>query len=177
MQRRPCCSHSLRSAHLFVHPAIRLPPQTLLKLPAQLACRSAAAAAWGWTSRNHPASTLRWWPNTKVGLKESHDHKKYCFDEKLSTSLPSWYHSVMKLFWIVLCYGFTVSWSTAVSLSPLLGETVVEDTTMLQCNLTGLTSVSSALIETLCFSALVCVLNDAAWTSPKYKLSTCSHVC
>lgn len=37
------------------------------------------------------------------------------------------------------------------SLSPLLGETVVEDTTMLQCNITGLTSVSSAWIETMCF--------------------------
>lgn len=54
-----------------------------------------------------------------------------------------------------MLYGFTVSWSTAVSLSPLLGETVVEDTTMLQCNITGLTSVSSAWIETTCFSALL----------------------
>lgn len=47
-----------------------------------------------------------------------------------------------------------MSWSSAVSLSPLLGETVVEDTTMLQCNITGLSSVSSAWIETMCFSAL-----------------------
>ena len=44
-----------------------------------------------------------------------------------------------------LCVS-TVSWSSAPSLSPLLGEMVVEDTTLLQCNITGLVSVSSAQI-------------------------------
>lgn len=39
-----------------------------------------------------------------------------------------------------------VGWSTAPSFSPLLGEMVVEDTTLLQCNITGLTSVSSAAL-------------------------------
>lgn len=69
----------------------------------------------------------------------------------------------MKLSYIVLFYGCTVSWSTAVSLSPLLGETLVEDTNMLQCNITGLTSVSSASVKTSTgFSALVRVLNAAA---------------
>lgn len=38
---------------------------------------------------------------------------------------------------------FEVSWSSAPLFSPLLGETIVDDTTLLQCNITGLTSVSS----------------------------------
>lgn len=44
--------------------------------------------------------------------------------------------------------SFAVSWSDAPLLNPLLGEMVVEDTTLLQCNITGLTSVSCATVST-----------------------------
>lgn len=40
--------------------------------------------------------------------------------------------------------SFAVSWSDAPLLNPVLGEMVVEDTSLLQCNITGLTSVSCA---------------------------------
>lgn len=35
-----------------------------------------------------------------------------------------------------------VSWSSNPSFSPLLGEMIVDDATQLECNITGLTSVS-----------------------------------
>lgn len=37
---------------------------------------------------------------------------------------------------------FEVSWSGNPSFSPLLGEMIVDDATQLECNITGLTSVS-----------------------------------
>lgn len=44
-------------------------------------------------------------------------------------------------FYACLC-EFAVSWSCSPSFSPSVGEMVVEDAAVLQCNITGLTSVS-----------------------------------
>lgn len=48
--------------------------------------------------------------------------------------------------WKHSCHVSAVGWSTAPSFSTLLGEMVVEDTTLLQCNIPGLTSVGSAAL-------------------------------
>lgn len=48
----------------------------------------------------------------------------------------------MKCTNVTVCVRSTVSWSSSPSLSPLLGEVLVEDTSLLQCNITDLTPVS-----------------------------------
>lgn len=50
---------------------------------------------------------------------------------------------------------FEVSWSSNPSFSPHLGEMIVDDATQLQCNITGLTPVSSVCC---CFLVSTCIL-------------------
>lgn len=61
----------------------------------------------------------------------------------------------MKIF---LCHVSAVGWSAAPSFSPLLGELVVEDTTLLQYNITGLTAVSSAALFLLVVRLLLSIV-------------------
>uniref|UniRef100_A0A8C2Z7A9 Fibronectin type-III domain-containing protein n=1 Tax=Cyclopterus lumpus TaxID=8103 RepID=A0A8C2Z7A9_CYCLU len=62
---------------------------------------------------------------------------------------------------------YKVSWSSAPSLSPLLGEMVVEDTTLLQCNITGLTSGTYYYVQ-------VSAYNMKGWGPPLVSIPACA---
>ncbi|XP_059180611.1 ankyrin-repeat and fibronectin type III domain-containing 1 [Centropristis striata] len=62
---------------------------------------------------------------------------------------------------------YKVSWSTSPSLSPLLGEMLVEDTTVLQCNITGLTSGTYYYVQ-------VSAYNMKGWGPPLVSTPACA---
>eukprot|EP00064_Thunnus_orientalis_P007862 superscaffoldBa00000897_g7884 len=62
---------------------------------------------------------------------------------------------------------YKVSWSCAPSFSPLLGEMVVEDTTMLQCNISGLTSGTYYYVQ-------VSAYNMKGWGPPLVSTPACA---
>ncbi|XP_060951586.1 ankyrin repeat and fibronectin type-III domain-containing protein 1 [Limanda limanda] len=62
---------------------------------------------------------------------------------------------------------YKVSWSSSPSFSPLLGETVVEDTDLLQCNITGLTSGAYHYVQ-------VSAYNMKGWGSPQVTTPGCA---
>ncbi|KAL6095149.1 uncharacterized protein ACO6RY_16409 [Pungitius sinensis] len=62
---------------------------------------------------------------------------------------------------------YKVSWSTAPSLSPLLGEMVVEDTTLLQGNIAGLTSGTYYYVQ-------VSAYNMKGWGPPQASIPGCA---
>ncbi|KAI9536640.1 hypothetical protein NQZ68_031714 [Dissostichus eleginoides] len=62
---------------------------------------------------------------------------------------------------------YKVSWSSAPSLSPLLGEMLVEDTTLLQCNITGLTSGTYYYVQ-------VSAYNMKGWGPPQVSTPSCA---
>lgn len=136
--------------------ALCLTAQTLQRLPVPCPFLSAAAPVWGWTFRSLCLSTLPWLPSTKVSCSNI----AWClFIDVLCSSkilyFKGFVYFVLKTsetehliriwmrIWRHVCRVSAVGWSTAPSFSPLLGEMVVEDSTLLQCNITGLTAVSS----------------------------------
>ncbi|XP_049916701.1 ankyrin repeat and fibronectin type-III domain-containing protein 1 isoform X1 [Epinephelus moara] len=62
---------------------------------------------------------------------------------------------------------YKVSWSSSPSLSPLLGEMVVEDTTLLQCNITGLTCGTYYYVQ-------VSAYNMKGWGPPLVSTPACA---
>ncbi|XP_029954749.1 ankyrin repeat and fibronectin type-III domain-containing protein 1 [Salarias fasciatus] len=62
---------------------------------------------------------------------------------------------------------YKVSWSSVPSFSPLLGETVVDDTTQLQCNITGLTSGTHYYVQ-------VSAYNMKGWGPAQVSTPACS---
>ncbi|XP_037319022.2 ankyrin repeat and fibronectin type-III domain-containing protein 1 isoform X1 [Pungitius pungitius] len=62
---------------------------------------------------------------------------------------------------------YKVSWSTAPSLSPLLGEMVVEDTALLQGNIAGLTSGTYYYVQ-------VSAYNMKGWGPPRASIPGCA---
>ncbi|XP_029703127.1 ankyrin repeat and fibronectin type-III domain-containing protein 1 isoform X3 [Takifugu rubripes] len=62
---------------------------------------------------------------------------------------------------------YKVGWSTAPSFSPLLGEMVVEDTTLLQCNITGLTAGTDYYVH-------VSAYNMKGWGPPLVATPACA---
>ncbi|CAB1443949.1 unnamed protein product, partial [Pleuronectes platessa] len=62
---------------------------------------------------------------------------------------------------------YKVSWSSSPCFSPLLGETVVEDTDLLQCNITGLTSGAYHYVQ-------VSAYNMKGWGPPQVTTPGCA---
>ncbi|XP_034049791.1 ankyrin repeat and fibronectin type-III domain-containing protein 1 [Thalassophryne amazonica] len=62
---------------------------------------------------------------------------------------------------------YKVSWSCSPSFSPLLGETMVEDITLLQCNITGLTSGTYYYVQ-------VSAYNMKGWGPPLVSTPACA---
>ncbi|XP_076616806.1 ankyrin repeat and fibronectin type-III domain-containing protein 1 isoform X2 [Chaetodon auriga] len=62
---------------------------------------------------------------------------------------------------------YKVGWSSEPSLTPLLGEMVVEDTTLLQCNITGLTSGTYYYVQ-------VSAYNMKGWGPPLVSTPACA---
>uniref|UniRef100_A0A8C6ST33 Fibronectin type-III domain-containing protein n=1 Tax=Neogobius melanostomus TaxID=47308 RepID=A0A8C6ST33_9GOBI len=62
---------------------------------------------------------------------------------------------------------YKVSWSSSPTLSPLLGEMVVEDTTQLQCNITGLTPGAYYYVQ-------VSSYNMKGWGPPLVSTPACA---
>ncbi|XP_078793470.1 ankyrin repeat and fibronectin type-III domain-containing protein 1 [Oryzias latipes] len=62
---------------------------------------------------------------------------------------------------------YKVSWSSAPSFSPILGEMIVDDTSLLQCHITGLTSGIYYYVQ-------VSAYNMKGWGSPKVSTPVCA---
>ncbi|XP_037393188.1 ankyrin repeat and fibronectin type-III domain-containing protein 1 [Pygocentrus nattereri] len=62
---------------------------------------------------------------------------------------------------------YRVVWSGSPSFSPPLGELVVEDTTLLQCDITGLTAGVPYCVQ-------VCAYNMKGWSAPQASVPVCA---
>uniref|UniRef100_H3D5I0 Fibronectin type-III domain-containing protein n=1 Tax=Tetraodon nigroviridis TaxID=99883 RepID=H3D5I0_TETNG len=84
-----------------------------------------------------------------------------------STSLSVDFQEPLSVNSAVVTKYKAVGWSTAPSFSPLLGEMVVEDTTLLQCNITGLTSNTDYYVQ-------VSAYNMKGWGPPLVSTPACA---
>ncbi|XP_048029749.1 ankyrin repeat and fibronectin type-III domain-containing protein 1 isoform X3 [Megalobrama amblycephala] len=70
---------------------------------------------------------------------------------------------------------YRVSWSSVPSFTPLLGETVIEDVTQLQYDITGLTAEESKVVsEGTCCYVQVSAYNMKGWSSPQISEPACA---